>query len=165
MPTETVDGNGTGHGQRSLIEQLLDPFGVVMLTRERIQETLEDAVRRGRVTRRDANELAGELVRRGRQQSEELMSEIERALRLGDVAPTGRLTDGVIRVARSADRARRAVTGTAGMPIEDYDGLTVRQVQARLGELTPGELRQLDEYERRHANRKMVLDAIERALD
>ena len=62
----------------SLMEQLLahtlDPLGVVMLTRERIQETLEEAVQRGRVTRTDANDLAGELLRRGRQQTEELLS-------------------------------------------------------------------------------------------
>ena len=37
-----------------------------MLTRERIQETLEDAVQRGRMTRSDANALTGELLRRGR---------------------------------------------------------------------------------------------------
>jgi hypothetical protein len=165
---DIVDGSGNGggqeHEQRSLVEQLLDPFGVVMLTRERIHETLEDAVRRGRVTRRDANELAGELVRRGRQQTEELLSDIEGVLRLRDGYRGGRLTDGVIRVARSAERARRTVTGLSLAPMEDYDHLTARQVQARLGELAPGELRQLDEYERRHANRKTVLDAIERAL-
>jgi polyhydroxyalkanoate synthesis regulator phasin len=167
MPTNTVDGNGgrQEHARRSLVEQLLDPFGVVMLTRERIQDTLEDAVRRGRVTRRDANELAGVLVRRGRQQTDELLSEIERLLgSTGDGGRSGRLTEGVTRLARTADRARRTVTGTQTVPIEDYDALTARQVQAHLGELGPGELRALDEYERRHANRKTVLDAIERAL-
>src|SRR5437660_6250870 len=104
----------------SLLEQLLshtlDPLGVVMLSRERIQETLEDAVRRGRVTRSDANDLAGELLRRGRAQTEELLSEMERVLdsgreRVQEATGRGsRLTDGVGRLARTADRARRTVS-------------------------------------------------------
>lgn len=163
--------------QRSLAEQIvartLDPLGVVMLTRERIQETLEDAVQRGRVTRTDANELAGELLRRGRQQTEELLLDIERLLeggreRLETAGRRTRLTDGVTRLARTADRARRTVGGPseAGgeVPIADYDTLTARQVQTRLGELTPAQLRLVGDYERRHANRKTVLDAVQRGL-
>lgn len=151
--------------QPSLVEQLrehsLDPLAVVMLTRERIQETLEDAVRRGRVTRSDANDLAGELLRRGRQQTEELLSEMERAL--GVSGRRSRITDGVGRLAKTAEKARRTVT-SGGPPIADYDELTARQVQTRLGELSPGQLRTVADYERRHANRKTVLAAVDRAL-
>jgi hypothetical protein len=136
MLKNRAEGNGVGHEQtqRSKVEQLLDPFGVVMLTRERIQEVLEEAVQRGRVTRRDANELVAELLRRGRRQTEELIG------------------------------AGRVPSAPPGPPLDGYDGLTVRQVLARLDELEPGELRALEDYERRHANRKTVLDAIERAL-
>jgi hypothetical protein len=49
-------------------------------------------------------------------------------------------------------------------PIPGYDELTAAHVNARLKGLSPTELRRLREYERRHANRKSVLDAIERAL-
>jgi hypothetical protein len=49
-----------------LINRLINPLGLVLLTRERIQETLDDAATRGRITRSDANELVTELVRRGR---------------------------------------------------------------------------------------------------
>ncbi|HZU40350.1 MAG TPA: hypothetical protein VE992_04825 [Solirubrobacteraceae bacterium] len=168
----TEEGGSERSGQ-SLAEQLLtramEPLGMVLLTRERIQQTLEDAVQRGRVTRKDANELAGELVRRGRQQTEEVVSELERLLGggRGRIETAGRRSrDSVGRIARTADRTRRTVTGApGGAPIPDYDTLTARQVQGRLGELTPGQLRQLHEHERRHANRKTVLDAIERALD
>lgn len=162
--------------QRSLTEQLpaksLDPLAVVMLTRERIQETLEEAVQRGRVTRSDANDLAGELVRRGRQQTEELLAELERVIessreRIETTSRKSRLSEGVTRLARTADRARRSVGAggeTESFPIDEYDNLTARQVQARLGDLGPPELRQVREYERRHANRKTVLDALERGL-
>jgi polyhydroxyalkanoate synthesis regulator phasin len=158
--------------ERSLAEQLvartLDPLVVVMLTRERIQETLEDAVQRGRVTRTDANELAGELVRRGRQQTDELLAEIERLIessreRLEGSGRRSRITEGVSRLARTADRARRTVSGNS-FPIDDYDGLTARQVQGQLSDLSPAELREVRDYERRHANRKTVLEAIERGL-
>jgi polyhydroxyalkanoate synthesis regulator phasin len=134
-----------------------------MLSRERIQETLEEAVERGRMTRSDANALAGELLRRGRQQTEEMLAEFERLLEGG---AAGRITEGVKGLARSADRARRSVTGDAAgeLPIADYDELTARQVQARLGELSDAELRQIADHERRHGNRKTVLDAIERTL-
>jgi polyhydroxyalkanoate synthesis regulator phasin len=156
--------------EHSLAEQLvshtLDPLAVVMLTRDRIQETLEEAVQRGRVTRSDANDLAGELVRRGRQQTEELLVEIERVReRLESGGKRSRLTEGVGRLARTAERARRSVTGGDGFPISDYGELTARQVQSRLGDLDESELRQVREHERRHANRKTVLDAIERALN
>ena len=157
----------------SLLEQLLahtlDPFGVVMLSRERIQETLEEAVRRGRVTRSDANELAGELLRRGRAQTEELLAEMERVLdssreRVHTAAGrSSKLTEGVGKLARTAERARRTVAPGAA-PVAGYDGLTARQVQARLADLSPGQLRALADYERRHANRKTVLDAVDRAL-
>lgn len=50
------------------------------------------------------------------------------------------------------------------VPIDGYEELTARQAIERLGELSPAELRSLRDYERRHANRKLVLDEIERAL-
>jgi hypothetical protein len=50
------------------------------------------------------------------------------------------------------------------LPIGDYDELTARQVQGRLTGLSHAELRRIAEHERRHGNRKTVLDAIERAL-
>jgi len=65
---------------------------------------------------------------------------------------------------RSADRARRTVGGGQTFPIVGYDDLTAAQVQARLDGLSPGELRKVREYERRHANRKSVLAAIDKAL-
>src|SRR5687767_3432881 len=41
----------------------------VTLSRERLQEVVDDAVKRGRMTRGDANELVSRLVSRGRQYS------------------------------------------------------------------------------------------------
>jgi hypothetical protein len=42
--------------------------------------------------------------------------------------------------------------------------MTASQVNKRLAGLSPPELRRVREYEARHANRKSVLEAIDRAL-
>lgn len=124
-------------------------MGLVVLTRERIQDTLDEAAERGRVTRSDANELAAELFRRGRQQTDDLMLDVEQLLGRGR---------------ERIDRAKRAVGVGSSLPISGYDDLTARQVQAKLDGLTPAELRKVRDYERRQANRKSVLGAIEKAL-
>jgi hypothetical protein len=66
-------------------------------------------------------------------------------------------------VLREVDRARRT-TGLAGFPVMGYDDLTAAQVTDRLEDLTAAELRKVRDYERRNANRKSVLSAIEKAL-
>ena len=48
--------------------------------------------------------------------------------------------------------------------VPGFDDLTAAQVQARLDDLTPAELRKVRDYERRNANRKTVLAAIETKL-
>jgi hypothetical protein len=120
-----------------LVNRLLKPLDLVLLSRERIQATLDDFAERGRVTRKDANELVAELIRRGRQQTDDLLS---------------RATIGS---GRAAD----------GFPVSGYDELTVGQVTEQLTGLTPPQLRKVRDYERRHANRKSVLAAVERLLD
>ncbi len=160
-------------GAASLAEQLVNriirPLGLVVLTRERIQEVLDDAASRGRVTRSDANELAAELVDRGRQQTDQLMSDVERLFgrgrqQLGSAAVRARRTESLDLLLRSADRARRTVSPGESFPILGYDELTAAQVQARLDGLSAAELRKVRDYERRHANRKSVLAAIDKQL-
>ena len=115
---------------------VLNPLDVMVITRERLQDTLDDAVRRGRMTRDDATDLLAEIVRRAIS------------------APTDRVK-----------REVRRVTGTLdGFPIDDYDDLTAAQIVARLGELAPDELRRIRDYERRNANRKTVLAALDSKL-
>src|SRR6476619_7869625 len=47
------------------------------LSRERLQEVADDAVKRGRMTRGDANKLVSDLVTRGRRQTDSLLKELE----------------------------------------------------------------------------------------
>lgn len=170
--TSSTGGDGAD-GLNSLAEQLISriirPLGLVLLTHERIQEILDDAAARGRVTRSDANELAAELVSRGRQQTDQLMSDVERLLgrgrqQIGSATMRARRSESLDLLLRSADRARRTVGTGSSFPILGYDELTAAQVQARLDGLSPAELRKVRDYERRHANRKSVLAAVDRSL-
>jgi polyhydroxyalkanoate synthesis regulator phasin len=171
--TPTAKKSAAAKDSDSVAEQLsnrvLDPLGLIMLTRDRIQETLDDAAARGRVTRSDANDLVAELVRRGRQQTDDLLAELEQLLdrgrgQLGSATKRARRAEPVDRLVRTADRARRTVGVGPAFPILGYDELTAGQVTDRLANLKPADLRTLRDYERRHANRKSVLDAIEKRL-
>jgi hypothetical protein len=64
----------------------------------------------------------------------------------------------------TADRARRVAGVGPNFPITGYQDLTATEIQRRLGDLTPPELRKVRDYERRHGNRKTVLTAIEAKL-
>ena len=111
------------------------PLDALVLTRERIQEVLDDAVERGRMTRDDATQLLAELVRRGTAPADRLLREVSRAAGLG-----------------------------SGFPIDGYDDLTAAQVGDRLDDLSTAQLREVRDHERRNANRKSVLAALERRL-
>src|ERR1044071_1672601 len=67
----------------------LNPIGALVLTRERIQEVLDDAVERGRMTRDDAQELLAELGRRGTGPADRLI----RAAGLGSAFPIDEYDD------------------------------------------------------------------------
>ncbi|MDX6697805.1 MAG: hypothetical protein QOE65_1202 [Solirubrobacteraceae bacterium] len=139
----------------------------VVITRDRLQEILDDSVGRGRMTRDDANSLAQELVSRGVKQAEAVRSDLEQLLgRAGDLqkAATGARKRAVPdRALREVDRARRAA-GIGRFPILNYEDLTAAQIVERVGDLSPAELRKVRDHERRNANRKSVLNAIEKAL-
>jgi hypothetical protein len=111
---------------------------LVVITRSRLQEVIDEAVDRGRITRGDAADLVADLIARARAQ--------------GDGAPV------------PLDAARRAAGLDGGLPISGFDDLTAAQVAAELDGLSGADLRRVREYEKANANRKTVLAAIERRL-
>jgi hypothetical protein len=140
-------------GLREQLSRYLDPREVVVLTRDRVQEAVDDAVERGRMTRHDATALVTALFERGRSQTDDLISQLEAVV---SGTPT--------RIVREVDRARRATGIGSNFPISGYDDLTAAEVSERLGDLSAPELRKVRDYERRNANRKSVLQNIERKL-
>jgi polyhydroxyalkanoate synthesis regulator phasin len=161
----------------------------VTISRDRLQDVIDDAVRRGRMTRTDADEIVGRLITRGRDQADDLIGQLERLLAQLRQAPDrarqevgGRAQKARQQVETSAERARkravkeldkplagadrvRRAARVPGFPITAYDDLSVRQVDRRLEELSPAQLRKVRDYERRNKSRKGVLQAVERKLD
>jgi polyhydroxyalkanoate synthesis regulator phasin len=149
----------------------------IVITADRLQETVDEAVKRGRMTRADAEELVANLVHVGRLQTQDAMTELETLVersasqtrrvarvRVGRVAAAARNASGTDRALRAVDRARRAAGLGSPFPISGYDELTAGQIKGRLGELSDSELRKVRDHERRNANRKSVLAAIEKKL-
>ena len=156
----------------------------VVITGDRIQEAMDDAVKRGRMTRDDAEELVQGLVARGRKQTEDMLAEIERLLNRGrgrvetsasdtrkrtrsrveSAVGAARKAPGTDRALREVDRARRVAGLGSSFPITGYDDLTAAQVTERIGGLSKPELRKVRDHERRNANRKSVLSAVEKKL-
>jgi polyhydroxyalkanoate synthesis regulator phasin len=149
---------------REELQRFLDPREVVVVTRDRLQEALDEAVARGRMTRDDAGELLADLLARGREQTDGLREDIE-GLLAGANRVTRKGASGTAdRVLREVDRARRVAGVGPSFPILGYDDLTAAQVNERLGDLDSAQLRKVRDYEKRNANRKSVLAAVEQKL-
>jgi polyhydroxyalkanoate synthesis regulator phasin len=154
----------------------------VTLSRDRLQEVVDEAVSRGRMTRGDANELVSKLVTRGRKYSDDLIRDleklIEQARREVDTRtePARRqATRAAGRAARAArdvadpalaeaDKLRRRAGVAARSPITAYDQLTAAQVKSRLGDLSAADLRKVRTQEQRGKARKSVLKEIDKKL-
>ena len=132
----------------------------VVLTAEGVKATLDDAVKRGRITRKDATELSQSLLTTGRSQADGLRSDLEQLLGRG----RDRAALSGDRVLQEVDRARRRVGVGPSFPITLYDELNAPQIVSRLKDLTPAQLRKVRDHEKRHDNRKSVLTAIEKQL-
>jgi polyhydroxyalkanoate synthesis regulator phasin len=184
-----VEAKTVAEFREALRKNLIGPMEMVMLTRQRIEEALEEAVDRGRMTSADAQGLATSLLQKGRKQTNDVLKDLEQLLGRGRDEIEGR-TSGVRKAAggavggarkqasgarsravragspvlAQADRARRAAGVGPNFPITAYDDLTADQVVSRLTGLTPAELRKVRDYERRNANRKTVLNSIESKL-
>jgi hypothetical protein len=180
MPQPKKKGSGRGGSAPSADDQstlttLRDLLArSLMLPSDRLRETLDDAVKRGRITRADAEDLIDKLMDLGKQQTDDALSRMETLIGGGRSASTGsgggkgrgvvRRPPGADRVLREVDRARRAAGLGSSFPISSYDDLTAAQISERLDDLSASDLRKVRDYEKRNANRKSVLGAIERRL-
>ena len=172
----------TGPEESTRAEQSVQAFRdalekSITISRDRLQEVVDDAVRRGRMTRGDAEEMVGRLATRGREQAEDLISQLDRVLSQVREVPDrarqevgGRAKDARKRAVKAADkplagvdRVRRTAR-VPGFPITAYDQLSIRQIDRRLQELSREQLRKVRDYERRNKSRKGVLRAVDRKL-
>jgi polyhydroxyalkanoate synthesis regulator phasin len=151
------------------------------LSRERVQEVVDDAVERGRITRSDANELVSNLVSRGRKATDDLIRDLERLLEQARKEIDSRTSPARRQATRAAGRVGRAArdaadrplaeadklrrrAGAPGPPITGYDQLTAAQIKSRLKKMPKADLRKVRTQEKRGKARKGILDDIEKQL-
>ena len=163
--TQTKRASGGDGVAATAVKGAVAPRDTVELSRDKIQETLDDAASRGRVTRKDANDLVSELMRRGRHTGDEVREEIgELVGKIESATKKVRKAEPVDRIVRGADRARRAAGVGPTFPILGYDELNATQIQSRVKELSRPDQRKVLNYERRNSNRKGVVGALEKSL-
>jgi polyhydroxyalkanoate synthesis regulator phasin len=154
----------------------------VTLSRDRMQEVVDEAVERGRMTRGDANELVSNLVTRGRKYTDDLIRDLERLLeqarkevdtrtspaRRQATRAAGRVSRAARDVAEpalaEADKLRRRAGVASGSPITAYEQLTANQVKSRLKDLNAAQLRRVRTQEKRGKARKSILKEIDTRL-
>lgn len=144
----------------------------VTISSDRLQEIVDDSVKRGRMTRKDANELVFKVVSRGRRYRRDLLRDVERLLeqaRRQATTAAGKAGRAARDVAdqpmKRADALRRRAGVGTSFPITAYDQLTATQVRSRLAKLGQAELRKVRSYEQKNKARKGILSEIERRLD
>jgi polyhydroxyalkanoate synthesis regulator phasin len=166
-----VEAKTVAELREALRKNLIRPMEMVLISRDRIEEVLGEAVDQGRVTARDAQRITSGLVKRGQRQTSDVLKDLENLLGRGrseigsrTTGARGRAVRGASPALAQADRVRRAAGVGPNFPITGYDDLTAAQVQSRIGDLTPAELRKVRDHERRTGKRKTVLNAIESKL-
>jgi len=166
-----VEAKTVAELREALRKNLIGPLEMVLISRERIEEVLGEAVDQGRVTVRDAQRITSGLVKRGQRQTSDVLKDLENLLDRGRSGVEERASGARGRAVRRAspalaqvDRVRRTAGVGPNFPVTGYDDLTADQIVKRLGTLTPAELRKVRDHERRNANRKTVVASIEAKL-
>jgi ferritin-like metal-binding protein YciE len=77
-----------------------------------------------------------------------------------EVRGTARQARKIPGVARAEGELKGMVASESDLPIASYEKLSAEEIIAKLPELSQIDLSKIDSYERRHANRKTVLDRI-----
>ena len=131
-----------------LVRSVLAPLNAVLLTRRHIEEVLDDAVRRGRMTRVDAQEMVQTLLSRSARATDDFL--------VGRRAHAGRARRTTLEAAPASERGPCRSPATTTCPR--------RRCRSASTASRPRSCASLRDYEQRHANRKTVLDRIDRKL-
>ena len=79
----------------------------VTLSRDRLQEVVDDAVKRGRMQRGDAEKMLTDMVKKGRRQTDSLLKELERLVRQARKGVGGHTAPVRKQATQAARRARK----------------------------------------------------------
>jgi hypothetical protein len=120
----------------------------------------------------EAQRVASEAQREAAREAERVANEAQRSSP-EEEGVRGAIRESVRRSEEAAGRGRpRAAPAAAkedradaeGLPLEDYDSLSVNRVTQRLGELSVGEIERLRDYEAENKGRRSLIDRFERRI-
>lgn len=100
---------------------------------------------------RDVKRAARSARRTGREAAREASAEVRGTARQARKIPG---------VARAEGELKGVVASESDLPITGYERLSAEEIVSKLPELSQIDISKIDAYERRHANRKTVLDRI-----
>src|ERR687895_2354175 len=72
-----VEAKTVAEFREALRKNLIRPMDMVMISRDRIEEVLTEAVDQGRVTARDAQRITSGIVKRGQGQTRDVLKDLE----------------------------------------------------------------------------------------
>src|SRR3954471_18837374 len=81
--TPEFSGKTVAEFRQALSTNLIKPLDMVMLSRGRIEQALEEVVKRGRMTRDDAQQLGQALLILGLQQTDDVLKDLEQLMGRG----------------------------------------------------------------------------------
>ncbi len=143
-------------------------------TAERALERAKKAERRAAESALKATERAKKAERRARRAAEDAVDRAAQVSRAGAEVAVERAAEvsraeAEVAVERAAEVSRAPAEDVveptpAGRPVEHYDDLAAEEVIALLGSMERDDLTTLREYERRNANRDLVISAIDSVI-
>ena len=63
-----------------------------------------------------------------------------------------------------ATKVKAAKANRGGLPLEGYDELTVEEAKKKIGGLSEEELKKIRSYEKKHKNRKTLIEQLDRKI-
>src|SRR4051794_18323234 len=81
--TPEFSGKTVAEFRQALSTNLIKPLDMVFMSRKRMEEALDEVVKRGRMTRDDAQQLGQALFILGRQQTDDVLKDLEQLMGRG----------------------------------------------------------------------------------
>lgn len=173
----------TSHHVTAVPQKLIDASrGALWTTREeaehlmeRGEDLFEKLVQRGQEIEvmqtdrftgwwKDWSQRGREQVHVAEEQLEHQVQAVLRALHIPSSDDIKRLDEEIDRIARKLDM-QLTERELAALPIENYKGMNVKEVQAQLDDLDQAGLEVVQRFEMAHHNRKTILRDIEQRLE
>ena len=106
-----VEAKTVAELREALRKNLIRPFDLLMITRDRIEEVLDEAVKQQQIAAKDARKLATRLTDRGRKQTNDFLKDLESLMDRGRGEIESRTKPARKRGTDAARQARKQVEG------------------------------------------------------